>query len=70
MSIDPGFQAQQRMRAESAELADKDLTPGEDVVEDHEEHAFGEQCARCGRLIEEHDDVRRNAAGKWVHQNC
>ena len=33
-------------------------------------HAFGEQCAKCGELIEEEDLVRRRGNGGWVHQRC
>ena len=71
MSIGPGWQAEQQTRAEAARMAGKDYTPTQDrMADDHEEHAFGELCARCDRLFEEHDTVRRNAKGQWVHQAC
>jgi hypothetical protein len=39
-------------------------------ADDNWAHAFGAPCARCGRLLEESDMVRRRGTGDWVHQSC
>ena len=71
MSIGPGWQADQRMRAVAAELDHQDFAPADAPTgEDHEEHAAGEVCARCHAVIGAREDVRKNARGEWVHQDC
>jgi hypothetical protein len=37
---------------------------------DHEAHAPGEVCPRCGTVIVAGQDVRRRADGRWVHEVC
>lgn len=37
---------------------------------DHEAHAVGQVCARCGAVITPSQDVRRRADGQWVHEVC
>jgi hypothetical protein len=46
--------------------------PGEDPSgrEDHELHAAGQVCARCGKVIEAGQDVRRRSDGRWLHETC
>lgn len=37
---------------------------------DHEAHAAGQVCARCGAVIAPGQDVRLRADGQWVHEIC
>jgi hypothetical protein len=37
---------------------------------DHEAHAAGKVCERCGKVITPGQDVRRRADGEWVHEIC
>lgn len=39
-------------------------------VSDHGLRAIGEHCTRCGRAFTEDTQVRRTAAGAWVHDIC
>ena len=45
---------------------DPDSTPDSD----HEAHAAGKVCGRCGAVITTGQDVRRRADGQWVHEVC
>jgi hypothetical protein len=49
-----------------SELADLVAEP----FDDNEAHAPGEECARCGKVIQPDDDARRRADGRWVHETC
>ena len=40
------------------------------VEDEHWAHAFGAPCARCHRLIEEQENVRRRGDRAWVHERC
>lgn len=40
------------------------------AMPDHSLHIEGETCARCGRAITAHDEVRRSAKGGYVHHSC
>ncbi len=37
---------------------------------DNEARAPGQTCARCGRVLQPTDEVRRRADGRWVHEVC
>ena len=37
---------------------------------DHEAHAPGKVCERCGKAITTGQDVRRRPDGEWVHEIC
>jgi hypothetical protein len=39
-------------------------------TEDHEAHAPGRVCARCGAVITAGQEVRRLASGQWIHEVC
>ena len=40
-------------------------------LESNELHpAVGMDCARCGQPMTVHSDIRRTAAGKYVHEEC
>jgi hypothetical protein len=32
--------------------------------------AVGQTCARCGRTLDDHTDIRRRASGDYVHESC
>jgi hypothetical protein len=38
--------------------------------EDHEAHAPGKVCERCGQVITMGQDARLKADGNWVHEVC
>jgi hypothetical protein len=38
--------------------------------EEHEAHAPGQACARCGQIITAGQDVRRLPDGQWMHEVC
>ena len=38
--------------------------------EDHEAHALGQVCERCGRVITASQDARLLPDGHWVHEVC
>jgi len=38
--------------------------------DEHWAHAFGQPCARCGRLMEDDEFARRRADGYWIHERC
>ena len=38
--------------------------------DDHEAHAPGKVCERCGQVIVKGQDVRLKADGNWVHEVC
>jgi hypothetical protein len=40
------------------------------LLGDHEAHAPGKVCERCGQVIEPGQDVRRRADGEWMHEVC
>jgi hypothetical protein len=40
-------------------------------LESNEMHgAAGLTCARCGRPLDDHTDIRRSATGDYVHESC
>jgi hypothetical protein len=41
-----------------------------DNPEDHEAHAPGQVCARCGAVITAGQEVRLQGDGRWVHEVC
>jgi hypothetical protein len=43
--------------------------PGSDFS-DHELHAAGQTCARCGAVIQPGQDARLRADGQWAHEIC
>jgi hypothetical protein len=40
------------------------------LLGDHEAHAPGKVCERCGQVIKPGQDVRRRADGEWMHEVC
>jgi len=48
------------------------IHPDDEVARwgDHEAHAPGKVCPRCGKVITVGQDVRRRADGEWVHEIC
>jgi hypothetical protein len=59
------------MQADSQDIAGQDFAPASSGPdEDHELHATGKTCARCHRTIGPTEDVRKNASGEWVHEQC
>jgi hypothetical protein len=38
--------------------------------EEHELHATGRTCVRCGQVITPEQDVRRTASGAYEHEFC
>lgn len=54
--------------AEREGLHDEDAT--DPVIADHEAHAPGRTCERCGSVITVHQDARRRLDGLWVHEVC
>jgi hypothetical protein len=40
-------------------------------LESNEMHgAVGLTCARCGRPLDDHTDIRRTVSGDYVHESC
>jgi hypothetical protein len=66
LNTERGQAASANTVAHAPDFVRHDRGPGDE----HWMHAFGEQCARCGELIEEDDPVRRRGNGGWVHQRC
>jgi hypothetical protein len=40
------------------------------LIADHEAHAPGKTCERCGSVITAGHDARRLPDGHWVHEVC
>lgn len=84
--IRPYFGAEAQREAEQAQRVwrDRDEQPEREVgehdreeqrlesreQEDHEAHAAGQVCERCGQVIAKGQDVRLKADGNWVHEVC
>lgn len=47
-----------------------ELDVAEPVLEDHEAHAPGQTCERCGAVITASQDARLLPDGHWVHEVC
>lgn len=67
-----GYTPQQSfIAAESRQLADADLSPGDQPSEeDHFAHATGKTCKTCGRAIEAGQPARRRGETEWSHDVC
>jgi hypothetical protein len=65
---------QDRENAPAREIEEHDREDREleylDHPEDHEAHAPGQVCARCGAITTAGQDVRLQADGRWVHEVC
>jgi hypothetical protein len=84
--IRPYFGAEAQQEAEQAQRVwrDRDEQPEREVGErdreeqrlespeqqDHEAHAPGKVCERCGAVIVAGQDARLKADGNWVHEVC
>jgi hypothetical protein len=66
---DPRAGLDEKLRQAVEHLGDEDIRPAESA-DDHEAHAAGKTCGRCGRELTEADDVRRTADDDWVHETC
>lgn len=56
--------------AEAVELEEAEAETRQPAFEDHEAHRPGALCARCGAVIQPHDDARMTVDGGWVHEAC
>lgn len=61
----PGIQTAHDME----EAEEHFLSPDVDL-ESNELHVRGQICARCGRAIGPHEDVRRTVSGAYQHDFC
>ena len=78
------FEAQQEAEQAQRVWRDRDEQPEREVTEsdreeqrlesreqeDHEAHAPGKVCERCGQVIAEGQDARLKADGNWIHEVC
>jgi hypothetical protein len=61
----PGIQT-----AHDIEESEEHFLSADADLESNELHASGRVCARCGRVINPEDDVRRTARGTYQHESC
>jgi hypothetical protein len=40
------------------------------IIADHEAHAPGQVCERCGSVITANHGARRRPDGRWIHEVC
>lgn len=78
------FEAQREAEQKQRVWRDRDEQPEHEVgefdreeqrlesreQEDHEAHAPGKVCERCGQMIADGQDARLKADGNWVHEVC
>ncbi len=72
LRMSAGYTPQQSFIAsESRQLADADLTQGDQhAEEDHFAHVTGKTCESCGRPIEAGQAARRRGETEWAHDVC
>ena len=72
LQMTAGYTPQQSyIASESRQLADADLTPGDQHAgEDHFAHVTGKTCKSCGRPIEAEQAARRRGETEWAHDVC
>lgn len=72
LQMTAGYTPQQSyIASESRQLADADLTQGEQhAEEDHFAHVTGKTCKSCGRPIEAGQPARRRGETEWAHDVC
>jgi hypothetical protein len=72
LQMTAGYTPQQSFIAsESRQLADADLTQGDQhAEEDHFAHVTGKTCKSCGRPIEAGQAARRRGETEWAHDVC
>jgi hypothetical protein len=62
------LESQGVLPAEAEDLSGEFAT--DPIIADHEAHAPGKTCERCGAVITVHQDARRRLDGRWVHEVC